>query len=174
MKSLMFPLCISLVLISCQIEAQDYSGLVLKPILKGDYNLPQFRDSIAHGTPCYFLVELKIINESQLIKEFIIYSCSATECLILDQDCVQVCFNNCGKNSITLISLKPGQVYSLPIILQQKKDTCRIRIGFIPISPKIKRDYLSELLERHKNHKDIIWSDPLQLVPGGGQIYEVK
>ena len=176
MKPIIFVLSFCLSLFNCQIETHKDSGLAVKTVLKGDYNLPQFAGSHVNDSTYYFLVEVNLVNKNHSEIKFLTYSCSPIECFVLNTDSVQICFNNCNKNSLTLINLKPKGVYSLPIILQanSKNPTCHVKVGFILLDPDIKESYLDVLSKRRKSLKDVIWSESIFLHPGGGLIYEIK
>ena len=151
-------------------------GLIFKADLRGTYDLPwsnlinQDQDGLE-----YFLIDAKLINDSETEKKFVSYSCTPIANIVADTKYVELCVNNCSRNSLTTITLKPGQELQLPIILQVKSENTdiKIRIGWILIE-NINKNLDKHFEKSRKTLQNIIWSDPLSIEIGKGQPFEIR
>jgi hypothetical protein len=125
----------------------------------------------------YYLVEIKLKNTTRSSVEFLSFSCTSEDFFVLNNDCVKTCHPNCSGNSITVINLKPKQIYTLSIILQAENEdaVCDLKIGFIYIETRIEPHFVyDELIKKRKNLENILWSDQIYLHPTVGIPYEIK
>ena len=170
--------------ISCSntVTKQKVPGLIVKTELKGCYRLPQFEGSflINGDSIIYFLVDFKIINKSEQSIEFITYSCTSVENIVVNNKSVRLLANRCSGNGPMLVELKPMQSFSLPIIIQTniKNAFTNIIDGWIYIDKVSESIYsfhdIYKLLTKKKaNLEDVIWSDSLYLDASGGKPFEV-
>lgn len=162
-------------ILSCDNKISRHE-LIFKADLRGSYDLPlsdlinQNQDGLE-----YFLLDAKLINDSETEKKFVSYSCTPIANIVVDTKFVEFCVNNCSRNSLTTIILKPGQELQLPIIIKVKSENTdiKIRIGWILI------ENINKNLDKHfemsrKTLQNIIWSDPLTIEIGKGQPYEIR
>lgn len=148
--------------------------------LKGSYELPQIDNSYPfnNGDIIYYIVEVRLINHTDSVIKFITYTCTTIGNIVLSSQDVQKCFNRCSGNSPMIISLKPNQEFSLPIILQSIKSNSNysIKIGWIFLDAKILPDIDLKLTLSNPNDMihNIIWSNSIFLDSSGGKPYEIK
>lgn len=153
-------------------------ALKLEPVFKGIYYYLE-KDS-ADEDCCknvYYLIDVKIINHSDSIIEFIVFDCTLAENIITDTKELKVCINSCSPNSTTIIKLLPNQEFSVPVIFKSKNEIdFKVRIGFVIISPKdVWADKIfSTIVESLENLKNILWSDPINIGLKYGHPYEIK
>jgi hypothetical protein len=153
-------------------------SLNLKSIFKGIYYYLE-KDS-ANEDCCkniYYLIDVKIINHSDSITEFIVYDCTVAENIVTDTKELQVCINSCTSNATTIIKLMPNQEFSVPVIFKSKNEiNFKVRIGFIIISPKNvwADEIFSTIVESLGNFKNVLWSDPINIGLNYGHPFEIK
>lgn len=175
---------ISLIFIKCKNESNqtEESGIVLKTVLKGSYSLPQVENVLQYQKDSiyYFLVEIKLINKTNYSREFITHSCSAGGNVVVDNKEISICINDCSMNVTEIIKLLPDKEFSLPVILQIKKESKvvdnKIRLGFLFLNPndidfKKSADIFIQSLDKLQN---IVWSAPIILSSSISQPYEIK
>jgi hypothetical protein len=160
------------------VKEKNEQNLNLKPVFKGIYYYLE-KDS-ANEDCCksiYFLVDVKIINYSDSIIEFIVYDCSIAENIVTDTKELHVCINSCTSNRKTIIKLMPNQEFSVPVIFKSKNEiNFKVKIGFVILSPKNinSDDVFLTLKESVENLKNVLWSNPIYINLGCGQPYEIK
>jgi hypothetical protein len=91
----------------------------------------------------YYIVEVRLINNTNSRFEFFSMTCSSSINIISDCNAVNILNYACSHNVHTIIRLEPKQEYYLPIVLlvnMHKTQTCTspIRLGFIVNQPKLK------------------------------------
>ena len=154
------------------------SKLSIKAELKGTYhNLGNENNNTLEKNNIYYLVNVKVINTSDSPIEFLTYSCSTASGVVTDMTDLINCVNTCLSNSITIIELKPGQEFSVPVILKPKKRIGKmIRMGFVFLSPKkVDADHVFQVFNKSIETLDnVIWSDPINISLGYGQPYDIK
>jgi len=155
-------------------EDKEPIGIGVKAVVKAVYSLPQEEET--H----YFLVEVKLINNSDTLLESVTYSCTTYINIIYDTDKLKLFKFPCAGNYPIVLKLKPKQEFSIPILLKSKPDTSvsldPVRFGFVVLNPKIidftnVHDKLIEIREKREN---VIWSDPIYFDPANGRPYEIK
>jgi hypothetical protein len=152
------------------------NGLIFKADLRGTYDLPW--SNIINQDKAglkYFLIDTKLINNSETEKKFVSYSCTPIANIVADSKYVDFCVNNCSRNSLTTITLKPGQELQIPIIIQVKGENTDIQIRFGWILIENVNKNLDKYFEKSRNTlQNIIWSDPISIEIGKGQPYEIR
>lgn len=143
---------------------QRNSDLVLKAICRGGFSFPDDDSSY------YFLVEIKIINNTISSQEFVTYSCSSLINVLVDSKEVKFFYHNCSSNYPYHIKLKPNQEFSLPIMLQTKRKNWssnnKVKFGYIIMHPRRLKDNesVSQILENMREQQEnVIWSEPIEL-----------
>ena len=157
--------------VSCQTAE---SKLVLKAVFKGTYNLTKGDSTI------YFLVEVKLINNTDSICDFMAYNCAAGASILFNSDQVKICPNQCSMNYPTHIIINPNQEFIIPIVLQSKRDNSSLngslKIGYVLVPPSLfKATNFNELLfNMKKNNENVLWSDAIFLSNTGGDPYDIR
>jgi hypothetical protein len=160
------------------VKGKTEQNLQLIPVFKGIYYYLE-KDS-ADEDCCkniYYLVDVKIINHSDSITEFIVFDCTVAESIVTDTKELQVCINSCTSNATTIIKLMPNQEFSVPVIFKSKNGIdFKVRIGFVIVSPKnVQADEVfSTIIESIENLKNVLWSDPINIGLNLGHPYEIK
>jgi hypothetical protein len=155
-------------------------NLEFKAELKGSYKLPQIENAFPNDNESiiYYMIEVKLINRSDSIINFITYSCSVIGNIALSSNDVKKCYNRCSGNSPMIIHLKPTQEFSMPIILQSTKSNSNsyINIGWIFLDAKILPDIdLKQTLSNPVNMiQNIIWCNSIYLDSSGGKPFEIN
>lgn len=152
--------------------------LDLKAVVKGVYNLPE-KDLNGNDSLYYYLVEIRLTNNSKSIVEFITFSCASGANIVIstaNNTLIKTCSNNCGQNSMKLINLKPKQGFLLPVILAARKEVLgsKIQLGWVLLNDYDDfKNYINKD-EGKKDQENIVWSNTIKLVISGGQPYEIK
>lgn len=141
--------------------------------LKGSYNLSKSDSSY------YYLVDLKLTNNSDSTIEFWTLSCSFSFNLVSESPDFKIMSNDCFKNVPRLIKLKPKESLIAPTILQtyieKPNIDKKLSIGFVYIDSNTLRDYdiFQLLINFKKKNEHIFWSHPVFLYKGTGQPYRI-
>lgn len=159
-----------------KIEKKEY---VITAVQKGAYNFQRdYSSLISRNDSIYnYLFEMKIKNNGNEILRFVTFSCSIIDNVVLDSKEIFLCVNNCAKNSMQIIELKPLEELIFPIILQtnQKNAYNHLKIGFVLIQPsKNINNFKEELYMKKKNFENIVWTSIIQLHPASGTPYELR
>lgn len=157
-----------------EISLKNTNNPVVKVILKGRYNISYRagQDSLH-----YYLVDIKIINNTDSTFKFLTYNCSIGGNFVVDKKEIILCAMNCDGNSRTVITLNPKQEFSLPGILMANRryEHTPVRIGLIWLKP-IPENFMnlaSILDSRRKSFREVIWSDEFE-ISIDGHPYEIR
>src|SRR5450759_663100 len=88
------------------------SKLVLTANLKASYS---------NNNSYYYLVDLKLINNTKAECEFYTLTCGSLINVLTDSKQLSFLYHNCPTNFGVLVKLLPNQEYSIPVILLRKK-----------------------------------------------------
>jgi hypothetical protein len=121
--------------------------------------------------PCldyvHYLVEVNIINNSNVTQNFMTFDCTTAENVVTDSKDIINWVNNCARNIITEVNLEPKQVLSLPVVLLTKKELNRnVKFGFIFLnryntaSPS---DFFLKINKCMETFEHVIWSQPIMI-----------
>jgi hypothetical protein len=151
--------------ISTSEQNKKSSSIVLEAIFKGT-----FVDFSNEQNNTYYLADVNLINYTDSICEFIVYTCQTAENYLIDSKEYTIFGHWCAGNYPGPITLKPNQEFSVPIIFSRNKDkgsSDQIRFGFIALTPKYlysqtKRE-IEILYSWRKSQTNIIWSEPITL-----------
>jgi hypothetical protein len=165
---------------SCHLGKSDLKEckLSIKPNLKGIYYYLG-KDSV-NSPRCdniFFLIDVKLVNETDSTFSFLINDCSTTENVVVDTKDLIICINSCTRNGLRIIDLKPHQEFSVPVILKAKKEIdYKIKIGFILLSPKDigADDFFLKLIYCVQNLKNVLWSNSFRIGLNYSFPYEIK
>lgn len=175
-----FYIVIALTIFSCACVRNSTNSvkttenkIFLEAIEKGNYSCSN------EDSTLYTLVEIRLVNNTDSECKFIANSCATGASFITNSEQVKICLNQCSINFPKLFILKPGQEFSIPVILQISKykssyyDSIPLRIGMVLIPHNLfTGDNFHELLFKMKRNNDnILWCD---LSNVGGDPYEVK
>ena len=136
----------------------------------------------------YYLVEIKLINNTSKENEFYTLICGSLVNIITDSKQVSFLYHNCPSDLGVLIKLKPKQEYSIEVILLRNKYMANfnhnIRFGFILSEPKsgpfgtnipyTNQEIISELKLMREKQENAIWSDPVVFTITNFKPYEIK
>jgi len=150
------------------------SKIVFKANFKGGYS--DF-DNKADSN-YYFLVETKLINNTDSICEFVTMSCASLISIVKDSKQINFLYHNCSGNYPTVIKLKPREVFSIPFILYRKKKIegfkSEVKFGFVLVGTKLFRESPREkLAEMNEKQQNVIWSEPITLEICSFHPYEI-
>lgn len=140
-------------------------GVGVKAVLKACYTLPP------DDSTYYFLIEIKLINNSDTVFETVTYNCTTYINIIYDSKKLKLFKFPCSGNSPFTLKLKPKEEFSIPILLQAESDPAifldPVKFGFIVLSPKSLDffDVHNKLIEMRKKQENVIWSDQLYFEP---------
>ena len=149
-------------------------GVGLKAVLKACYTLPPDEDTY------YFLIEIKLINNSDTLFETITYNCTTYINIIFDSKELKLFKFPCSSNSPIPLRLKSKEEFSIPILLKaESKSTVfldPVKFGFIVLSPKNLDIYKvhNRLMEMRNKQENVIWSDKLYFEPTNEVPFEIK
>lgn len=163
---------------------KNENELVLKASLKACYtnfNNPRDRNY-------YYLVETKLINNSNKEFEFYTLTCSSLVNIITDSNQVGFLYHICTSDLAALVTLKPKQVYSLDVILYRNRTLAnfnpKIMFGFILYTQKknsfgsnsalTNHQIISNLKLMREKQENVIWSDPIVLTATNFNSYEIS
>lgn len=135
----------------------------------------------------YYLVDVKLINNTNEECEFYTFTCGSLINIITDSKQVNFLYHNCSADLATLIKLNPRQEYSVDVILLRNKYmngfNTNVKFGFIINKPKTKfgrkipttnHEILSELKLMREKQENVIWSDPVSLTATSFNPYEIR
>lgn len=169
--------------VSSKIDRNE-NKLVLTANLKASYiNYSNQRDR-----NYYYLVEIKLINNTNKESEFYTLTCGTLVNIITDSKQVSFLYHNCSADLGALIKLKPKQEFSIEVILLRNKYMANfnhnIRFGFILSKPKSRpfgtnipltnQEIISELKLMREKQENVIWSDPVVLTTTNFNPYEIR
>ena len=153
---------------------KETDELAMEVVLKGRYVFPF---DTGHDSIYYYLVDVKLTNNTDSIIKFLAYNCSAAANIVVDKKYITLCAMNCGENSKAVIKLKPKQEFSLPVILMAnlRHEHNQVRIGFILLKPTEENFWnFPRLLESYrKSFKNVVWSSAFELTIYGHP-YEIR
>jgi hypothetical protein len=161
-----------------EINQNESNKLVLKAIYRGNYSLPTDKFSNKSDSIYYFLIDVKLINNTNKLVEFITFSCTPIGNIVLKSNTFNICPNNCINNGYFPVKLKTGQEFSIPVILEASKknaDNC-IKIGWALLTEdntKSVDNYLEVLLKAKTKYENVIWSNEICLDRVGGNPIEI-
>ena len=145
---------------------KKYSSIILEANFKGTF--VNFSNE-KYNT--YYLADVNLINYTDSICEFIVYTCQTANNYLIDPKGYSIFGHWCAGNYPGPVTLKPNQEFSVPIIFCRNNDTdssdLQIRFGFIALTPKYlfsqdKRVF--EILHSwRESQTNIIWSEPITL-----------
>jgi hypothetical protein len=168
---------------SCNVEKNNNkkeSALTVKAILRGDYNLLENKNcSPWNDSIFYFLIDVQLINNTNSSIEFLTYNCATAANIVVDSRNINTCFNNCLSNKLTLIELKPKQVFSLSVILSANKEKTKnlFKVGWVFLTEENtvwSNNFSSKLENCRKKLENVIWSDPINFQSSQVKPYEIK
>ena len=150
------------------------SKLVFKATFKGGYS--NFDDTT--DSNYYFLVETKLINNTDSICEFVTMSCASLISIVKDSKQINFLYHNCASNYRTIIRLKPREVFSIPFILYRKKNIegfkSEVKFGFVLVGTKsLQENSIEKLAEMNEKQQNVIWSEPITLNTCSFHPYEI-
>jgi hypothetical protein len=176
---------ISLLIVFCTCVYHDKTQdekcqLTVNAILRGSYDLTQ--NGINELNPdsiCYFLIEIKLVNNSKESSKFIFYDCTPISNIVLASKEFKICTNSCLSNARMLFELKPNEELSFPIIIKSKSKNAydKIRIGWAFLTKENLGaiENFDNILEKaHTKYENVIWSNYLQLDRFGGKPLEIR
>jgi hypothetical protein len=153
---------------------RDIIGVGVKAVMKAVYTLPPEEKN------WYFLVEVKLINNSDTLFETVTYNCTTYINILYDAKQLKLFKFPCSRNFPIVLRLKPKQEFSIPILLQTESFSSvsldPIKFGFIVLNPK-KIDFINvqdRLMEMRDKQENVIWSDPIYFDPTNGEPFEIK
>jgi hypothetical protein len=156
--------------------------LVLTATLKASYS--NFINS--NDRNYYYLVELKLINNTKSECEFYTLTCGGLVNVLTDSGQVNFLYDNCSTNFGVVVKLLPNQEYSIPAILFRNKYMegfrSSVKFGFIIIKPKVSvlsksltnEEIFEELKIMRGKKENIIWADPIILTTTNCSPYEIR
>jgi hypothetical protein len=151
--------------------------LGIKATLRGCYSFSENYNST--DSMYYFLIEVKLINNTYDQIEFLTHSCTPVGNLVLESENYKICVNNCRNNQNIPIKLKPGQEFSIPLLLKANKRNanCYIKIGWALLTKENTKsidNYLKVLEKAKTKYENVIWSNQFYLDTAGGQPIDIK
>lgn len=129
----------------------------------------------------YYLVDIKLINNTNKECEFYTLICGSLVNIITDSDQVSFLYHNCSADLAATIELHPKQEYSVSAILVQSRNSNfnpGVKFGFIICKPRpgpvTNHDIVSKLKEMREKQENAIWSDPVILTTTNSYTYKIK
>jgi hypothetical protein len=135
----------------------------------------------------YYLVDVKLINNTNKECEFYTLICGSLVNIITDSRQVSFLYHNCSVDLAVLIKLNPKQEYSVATILLRNKYmnafNHNVRFGFIISKPKTgfgknipitNHEIVSDLKLMREKQENVIWSDPVVLSAINFNPYEIR
>lgn len=151
-------------------KGDTVSGLNLKAVLKGTYMLSESNDF------SYYLVDVRLNNNSDSTCKFVVSSCETNLNLLTDSEQAVICRNECGGNFPRLITLKVNQTFSIPVIIKVNKNSDAfgnpLKIGMLLFNSMNLRE-LYDILQKKDKYENVIWSDSFILNDAGPQAYDI-
>jgi hypothetical protein len=153
---------------------REIIGVGVRAVVKAVYTLPPEEKN------SYFLVEVKLINNSDTLFETVTYNCITSSNILYDSKLLKIFKFPCSRNFPIVLRLKPKQEFSVLILLQTDSISSvfldPIKFGFIVLNPK-KLDFFNvqeRLREMRDKQENVIWSDPIYFDPTNGEPFEIK
>jgi hypothetical protein len=173
MKSVNLFLVLTFVIMThisnCQ---QVESKLQLTSRLMATYHLCQYDSNY------YFLVEVNLLNNSDSSYSFVAFRCGTNNSVYIESEQIEICQSNCSSSNGTLISIKPHQSFSMPIILKAKQKCSAvnnfIRLGVILLPPKGYESVGETLFKMKRSKRNILWGNSFILSDADCQPYDIK
>jgi hypothetical protein len=164
---------LTIILETCQSQKKE-NKLYLKATLKSAYTQISKCDS-----SYYLLINLQLINNTDSTCTFLASCCNLEFNFLVDSKLIKICSNNCSANFPIPYSLKPSQIFSIPILLQIRlKDSYGIkqfRTGQVMLNPNTSHlDFNERIRNMKKNSINIIWSNEIQLTVANNQQYSIE
>jgi len=159
---------------STAISPKNESGLFLKVINRGTYGISHCDSST------YILIDIRLVNKTDSVYEFISNSCSIIASVLTDSEQVTFCPILCSANSPTLIKINAGQDFTFPIVLKidTKESEIKnpIKFGMVLFPPMIHDPgrFNGMLKEMKESKENIVWSDPITLWMFCDEPYEIR
>lgn len=130
----------------------------------------------------YYLVDIKLINTLNKDCEFYTLTCGALVNIVTDSKQLKFLYHNCSFDQALLITLHPGQEYSVSTILLRNKYISNfnynVRFGFILSKPKpgptTNHAIVTDLKLFRENQENVIWSDPVILTATNFNSFEIR
>jgi len=130
----------------------------------------------------YYLVDIKLINNSNKDCDFYTLICGALVNIVTDSKQLSFLYHNCSANQASLIKLHPKQEYSVSTILVRNKYISNfnhnVRFGFILNKPKTgpitNHEIVTDLKSLREKMENVIWSDPVILTATNYNSYEIR
>lgn len=130
----------------------------------------------------YYLVDVKLINNTNKECEFYTLICGSLVNIITDSGQLSFLYHNCSSDLAALIKLHPKQEYSVAVILVRnkyiKEFNHNVRFGFIISKPKTgpitNHAIVSDLKSMREKQENAIWSAPVILTATNSNSYEIK
>ena len=177
MKYLLYILVVSTTIISCVNSSKNERKITSKQIKKSSSIILEanfkgtFVDFSNERHNEYYLADVNLINYTDSICEFIVFTCQTAENYLIDSKGYTIFGHWCAGNYPGPVTLKPNQQFSVPIIFCRKKDTdssdLQIRFGFIALTPKYlfsqDKNELEILNSWRDSQTNVIWSEPITL-----------
>lgn len=142
----------------------------IKTIIKAVYGQAKENRSV--------LVEVKLINNSNSIIEFLTMTCGTADNLVFEPRDVYARANNCSGNHLTTIKLNPKQEFSLVTLLEFEKYYPEyLKVGWILLdyeNTKSPRDYHDVVFRGKEKLENIIWSEPVELYCCNAHPYDIR
>jgi hypothetical protein len=153
---------------------KDIIGVGVKAILKAVYTLPPEEKN------SYFLVEVKLINNTDTLFETVTFNCTTYINILYDSKQLKLFKFPCSRNFPIVLRLKPKQEFSISILLQTESTSSvfldPVKFGFIVFNPKnfdISNVH-NRFMEMRDKQENVIWSDPIYFYPTNGELFEIK
>ena len=144
------------------------NALVLKTTLRGSYLF----ECINHShegcdSLIYYLIDVKLINNSKKKIEFLTYYNTPISNVILTSDEFKFVGNHYINNGLFSIELNRGKEFSFPLFLVANRNIDKkIIIGwaYLTYENTVSRDNYENVLEKARTeYKNVIWSDSIYL-----------
>jgi hypothetical protein len=160
------------------------NNLVLTASLKSSYiNFSNLRDR-----NYYYLVEIKLINNTNKESEFYTLTCGSLVNIITDSKQVGFLYHNCSADLGILIKLKPKQEFCIDAILLRNRYMTNfnpnVKFGFILFHPKSRpfdtlipltnQEIISELKILREKEDNVIWSEPVVLTTANFNPFDIR
>ncbi len=159
------------------VNQKKEADLGIKATFRGYYSFPE--NYYSKDSMYYFLIEVKLINNTCDSIEFLTNSCTPVGNVVLESKNFKIYVNNCINNRNIPITLKPGQEFSIPLLLvaNKKNANCYIKIGWALLTKdntKSIDNYLKVLEKAKTKYENVIWSNQIYLDKAGGQPIDIK
>lgn len=144
--------------------------------------------SYSNNNSYFYLVDLKLINNTKTECEFYTLSCGSLINVITDSKQLSFLYHYCPTNYGVLVTLLPNQEYSIPVILFRNKYMqsfkFNVKFGFIINKPKsspfsknsslTNQEIFAELKLMREKQENVIWAEPIILTTTNYRPYEIR